>query len=253
MSGQLEPELTQFDPLMEAHLSFEPDHLPAEVPVPEIPSAMPGFSIHDSETLPVRNIVIPRRLDVDSPVDFEIMSPEERVQHHLDWIRETDKLAIKNMTDSSAGGNTVSVNSWTKQMRLKSTRNLCKQDPDTMDFERQTHDDCECGMCFSVDHGYGFGTLDLEDQNAHKRTPFPKDILDMSWPEQRSFRWRDPDGYDQWVSDLKEEMGPHFDESIVLPEYKFGERPKKARELVEPDNIVEIVDDYLVSVNAHFA
>ena len=45
------------------------------------------------------------------------------------------------------------------------------------------------------------------------------DVLMMSWPEQREFRQRHPDAYQSWVKALKKEMGPWFDEELVLPEY----------------------------------
>ena len=242
MSNSLAHEQTQFDPIMEDFLSFEIDHVPAEQQALTTPLAEPGFDLKDPATLPVVSIVTPRRQDPSE------LTPDERFAHLQNHYREKDKFIISSMKDSSSGGNTVSVNAWTRGMGLKSTRDLCKENPDTMDYELHNRDDGECGMCFSVDHGYKTG--DFEDQHAHHRRAPVRDIFDMSWPQQRSFRWNDPDAYAQWVDDLKEEMGGHFDESLVLPEYKFGDRPKKVREVVEPDNIIEIVGDAFISVNA---
>lgn len=70
------------------------------------------------------------------------------------------------------------------------------------------------------------------DMQRHKRSrddPAPVELTprdvreELSWPEQREFRWNDPVGYAQWVADLKEEMGVHFDESLVLPEFRHGQ------------------------------
>lgn len=50
-----------------------------------------------------------------------------------------------------------------------------------------------------------------------------QDILEDSWVWQREFRWSDPEGYEQYVADLEEEMGGHFEEWLVLPRKKLDE------------------------------
>lgn len=235
----------QFDPVLEDFLSFEIDHLQAETELPvELPAAEPGFDINNPDTFPVKSIMTLRKKS------YSELSPYERVRAYKAFIKNKDKNVIQT-SRSSSGGNTESTWSWTKRMGLRSTKELCKEFPNTTDYQLLTREDGVCGMCFSVNHGYT--TDDLEDQAAHLRTKAPEDILTMSWPEQRLFRWSHPEEYAQWVEDLMEEMGPHFDESLVLPEYKFGERPQKAREVVEPGNIIEAVEDYFISIDAFFA
>jgi hypothetical protein len=94
------------------------------------------------------------------------------------------------------------------------------------------------------------------NMQRHKRDPDdrPKylrhdsiDILDMSWPQQRSFRHNDPEGYARWVADLKEEMGPWFQEDLVLPEFRHG--VKKPR----PEVHKEDLDDCYILAEAEMA
>jgi len=87
-----------------------------------------------------------------------------------------------------------------------------------------------------------------EEARIRQLTDRDVNVEFMSIPDQREFRWNNPEGYEQWVEDLKEEMGVHFNEDLVLPPYKT--KPCKKLSWKEID---EDLDDMYEKTGSYIA
>jgi hypothetical protein len=61
------------------------------------------------------------------------------------------------------------------------------------------------------------------------------DVEFMSYADQREFRHNHPMEYERWVEELKEEMGVHWDESLVLPPFNAKKDRKISWEEIDED------------------
>lgn len=176
------------------------------------------------------------------------MTPKERAAHLQEYWREADKKMCRVFAENSAGGNVETQTAWSKRMGLKAPKNRDKRTPVDWQYwvERE-----EAPSASEIAWIFGYlydPTLGRDDEGFPESplTEMDVDVLEMSWPEQRTFRWNNPDGYEAWVKALKEEMGPHFDESLVLPKLLLPMKPyeklsKFAEYFVFWDDLLEIV------------
>lgn len=206
----MNPDICLPDPIVEDHLFFN-DLDNHSFPVPEIEAIMEAPTGLCLAELPRPVVVTPRRKQAHE------LSPEERIKHISDFYRDRDAFIIQSMTDASAGSTGIQFWSPPRRHVLKVPINweaLVDATPEEIFFALAAH------------HG------EYLDPYLHRRTDEDNiiakqswlsyqdiDVETMSWPEQREFRHNRPEEYAQWVEDLKEEMGPHFDESLVLPEW----------------------------------
>ena len=166
----------------------------------------------------------------------EEMTSEERSASLFQFWKDADKHAIRAFCQDNGAGDQETQAQWARRMGLKAPKN--RDQRLVMDWTPYIQSPVpptpsEIAWIFGSLYD---SELTKNDEGYPERcmTDEDTDVLEMSWPEQRAFRWRNPDGYAAWVKALKEEMGPHFDESLILPEWK-GVVIEKAREVDEAD------------------
>ena len=127
--------------------------------------------------------------------------------------RERDALVIKTMVGGSSAGNVIDNDRYKMRFRLKNF----KYDELVMSKYRHQHEDYRvCPHCGDVavlnEDTHEF----VHSHRKHRPTTVPEDILPMSRLDMRLMRYNNPEAYNQYVDALKREMGPWFDESLVL-------------------------------------
>jgi len=266
-----EPEIrTQFDDVVEDYLELSMGHFQTSgVSCPSTPQVS-GEPLTEREALIKRNkeflktrtgtFVTPRRKSLDE------LTREEFIDYQWKLAKEVDKHQVRVLSDdSSAAGWEESQRAWAKRMGLKSKKQLELEDP-TYDPDRHTRPDKSPVTALrSVvalppadrlvvenalkELGWDPATTGSIDEmlrlelNSRARGHLTPDVDGMSVVDLKLFRWNNPEGYDKYVAELKEEMGVHFDESLVLPEWKGpigtgrGQRPSQ-----NPDDLDYIGD-----------
>ena len=261
-----EPEIrTQFDDLVEDFLEFSVDH------------------VSSHSTLPVQGepfqVSSPREELIRKNREFLLKSIAESPIIDMGRPKPDPRAFAKRMVrilsdDSSAAGWEESQRAWAKRMGLPTIEQLAKLDP-TVCPERHTRDDrdhsstqrillrlapaellqVQAAVCLELDleelpDALMASTMEREvraDRLAHRHTGrVTPDVDGPSVVDLKLFRWNNPEGYEQYVAELKEEMGVHFNESLVLPEWKgpagkdfpVGQRPSQ-----NPDDLDYIGDD----------
>ena len=72
-------------------------------------------------------------------------------------------------------------------------------------------------------------TSTMREYGHHELTEREIDVEFMSVPEMKEFRHNDPEGYARWVEELKEELGVHWDEGLVLQ--PFNPKGRKTKDM----------------------
>ena len=164
-------------------------------------------------------ITFPRNKSSD---EMTLKERNQAIQQH--W-KDCDQKVIKAFADNSAGGNLESQSAWAKRMGLKSPKNRdMRTNIDWSYWVQREERPSPSEIAWLFGDLYNPDMI-TDDEKVPSRTITEQDVdvLDMSWPEQRQFRWADPVGYAAWVEALKTEMGVWFDESLVLPDYLYQE------------------------------
>jgi len=165
----------------------------------------------------------------------EDMNPTEKTKALQGYWKAADKNMIRIMTQES-GAEGESQYQWAKRMGLKAPKNRDQRyNFDWVPWVQREQPPTAAEIAWAFGHLYDpeLGSND-EGYPENPMTETDVDVLEMSWPEQRAFRHRNPDGYEAWVKALKEEMGAFFDESLVLPAWK-GVVVEKPREVDEDE------------------
>ena len=273
-----EPEIrTQFDDVVEDYLELSMGQFHDGVSCPSTPqvSGEPSWSSLSREEKIQRNreflrnhcrgliIVTPRWKSLDE------MSREEYIDYQWKLAKEVDKRQVFILEDdSSAGGWEESQRAWAKRMGLKSVIQLAAEDP-TVAPSRQTRPDrspvkalravmrlapgprleveaalMELGWDPAVT-----GSIDemlRQERNSRTHTRLTPDVEGLSVLDLKLLRWNNPEAYDRYVADLKEEMGEWLSDALVLPAWTGplgkdqlrGQRPSQ-----NPDDLDYIGDD----------
>lgn len=187
------------------------------------------------ETIRAKNRVFQRDMPVKTIVtertrSIEEMTTEERSRkYHLE-TQARMKEQVVTISRAGSGGNKETPAQFSKRMGIKRSRGV--------DVYHRRHDrqDLECGECFELPELESM----LIDRNAHRQTPYPVDILEDSQQWLKEYRWTNPDGYAQYVEDLEDEMGAHFEK------YADEYLPRDVRTPLIPEVVIDEPTDPLM-------